>query len=88
MIILSLVMLGVGVFIGIVISSKDNKQVSKRPEVFTKEEIEYIKILINSDQTINSHKHGNKGLYSEFDIELFKFSGKIIDKLNKLGGRD
>ncbi|MGG4434542.1 hypothetical protein AAXE64_08270 [Priestia megaterium] len=84
MITLSLVMLGVGIFVGIAISLKDNKQVTEHLKVFTKEEIEYIKILINSDRVLNSHKHSSKGLYSEFDFDLFEFSGKIIDKLNKL----
>lgn len=49
-------------------------------------ELEYVKILIQFDQIVNSHKHGSDGLYSEFDEDLNNVSYNVLEKLSKMKG--
>lgn len=43
----------------------------------------YLIELIRTDQVINSHDHGIRGLYSELNIGFLGFTSDLISKLEK-----
>lgn len=61
-----------------------NKRMLLESVALSEIEKEYIKLLIKSDQVINSHKHTSHGLYSEFDEELFDFTSSLLIKISKM----
>jgi len=54
-----------------------------RKSELTKDEIEYLKILITQDLVINSHDHGSEGLYSVPNMNFVDFVHNLQIKLSR-----